>query len=214
MALPLARYPDKPLIEEAPRRTPTPAPQRFIAPGLSKTPRRIVSLPRVAQAARSTFPGVSGLAGSAIVAEVPASAVWRNPDLAVQGVCSAVVGTRIYVFELLDANDGEVLRTGEISATAGQSFLLRFDPVGSAGWTSLGPTAVKTAAPAPRYPLPGRWKFVLVDLSNIDAADTIVVFGGMEELTVPRGLAKDEVPMGLESGAMWEPRDVRKVAED
>lgn len=179
-------------------------PQIFVDPQAGKIPRRILPI-NVASTAL-------GQTAIKTLQTVPDNAIWILHLARLRYLASATVGTRNVLQQILDREGNLRWFVSRTQPTAGQVFDLE---CGKAFTTA---TQVNRLAanggrqdPIPGLLMPG-WRIVIDDTTDTDNADTVSEEYTVEEFAVPRGLARDEVPMGLESGFLWDLTGERKVA--
>lgn len=213
MALPFGaankRYPDRPLVEEVPAQRPVKAPQRFVSPQAFKVPRsyRIITLPAP----------VAGADYATII--VPPQTAWDWVGFNGTNQAGAAVVNRQFAVLIDDGLGGLGSFTGAIGAIFTANNQITFLGVKgiarSTGAVSQGSgefTSILSIPLMPPIPAGYRISFPTAGLQPADQW-TIGRFG-VVEYKFPRGLAAGEIPIGLESGFMWDLADVRKVAED
>lgn len=211
MALPALTRNETPFLEtDQVVKRPTLQAQKFIKPSLSKIPRRIRRLAIPAQA-------VGGSTGITLVT-VPAGSIWRWIGGIVAYQASATVGARSIRLQWRAPGATGIfapfMRSNLAAPTAGQLSLLESAyNITTFTAISIGGNA-DSESPAPASPLPEGCSLFVHDNSNIDPADTAQLEAIVEEFSLPRGLAAGEIPMGLESGFMWDLAESRKVSED
>ncbi len=211
MALPLvARYPDKPLIEEeAPK--PTRAPQRFVAPQLIKIPRRFMRNPVLA----AETLGADGL----VRFVTPENSFRILRHIRIIYTSSAAIGARTISVQIQpDGGTGTANASSAIRAilglagAAGAQSSAHIGIVGENVQSDGDGANIDTFQLNEPLPLPEGWAVEVDDTADISAADTVLMRGSIEEFALPRGLARGEIPMGLESGFMWDLTEPRRVA--
>lgn len=210
MALPFGaaarRYPDRPLVEEVAYQRPVKAPQKFVAPQALKVPRGIYPIPVQPPAAGSDF----------TTPRVPSGVVRRFHALNAQLVNSAVVAARRpnirmanNQFSGLAALKHGTSQTTTSPASTTTAFIFSAAGVivqGSDGfvvWVQFNPPLMVEG---------DRIESITALMDVGDQWNNIVFW--VEDFNVSRGLARGEIPMGLESGFTWDLAEVRKVSED